>query len=144
MTIGSDKNSIINELREGLNKIRAKADINDGKVKMTWCTEFSSGVTSLKELNYGQIKLDSTYGGIRVHFRIILIEHSVIFLFLLAIGVYGLLDNGLDSVIIKIVTILLTANFVFCYLFPLMALNTFINDINKRTKNKRVEQEYVH
>ena len=136
VTIDLDKNSIINELTEELNKIRTKVEISDSKVKMTWCTEFSSRVTSLKEFNKGQIELDSTNGKIKVHFRIILVEHLVIFLFLLAIGLYGLLDNGLDSVMIKIAAILLTANFVFCYLFPLMGLNSFVSDFSKRTQDK--------
>jgi hypothetical protein len=137
VTFALDENSIINELTKGLNKIGAKAEVNENKVKMTWCTEFSSQTTSLKELNRGRIILDSTKGGTKVHFRIVLIEHLVIFIFLLAIGLYGLFDSGLDSVKIKIATILLTANFVFCYLFPLMSLNSFIQDINKRTQDNR-------
>jgi hypothetical protein len=138
LIIDLDKDSIINELTDGLNRIRTQFKLHDDRLKLTWCTEFSSGTSSLKEFNKGQIKLVSTNGQIRVHFKIVLIEHLVIFLFLLTLGVYGLLNSGLDSVIFKIAVILLTANFVFCYLFPLMALNSFIDDIKKRTNAKAI------
>ena len=131
MTLDLDRNSTKNRLIEGLSKIGAKAEINDDQVKMTWCTEFSSRTTSLKEFNRGRIVLDSTNGGTKIHFRILLIEHLVIFLFLLSLGLYGLFDEGLDSVMIKVAAILLITNFVFCYLFPLMSLNTFVDDLNK-------------
>jgi hypothetical protein len=131
-----DKNSILNELIEELKSIGTQVDLKDDNVKMTWSIEFSSGITSFKEFNKGQIKLVLTDEGIKLHFRIILVEHLVIFLFLIAIGVYGLFDSGLDSIMVKVTAILLTANFVFCYLFPLMALNSFIHNFNKRTKNK--------
>ena len=39
--------------------------------------------------------------------------------------------------LIKISLILLTANFVFCYLFPLMALNSFVQDFTNRTQNTK-------
>ncbi len=136
LVLDSDKDSIIKDLTAGLNGIRTKFELHDDRLNLTWCTEFSSGTSSLKEFNKGQIKLISTNGQFKVHFKIVLIEHLIIFLFLLTLGVYGLLDNGPDSVIFKIAIILLTANFVFCYLFPLMALNSFIDDIKKRTRDK--------
>jgi hypothetical protein len=136
VTIDLDENSTKNELCERLDKIGAKAYFNDNKVKITWCTEFSSRTTILKEFNRGRIELNSTNGQTKIHFRIVLIEHLLIFLFLVSLGLFGLFDRGLDSVIIKIVAILLIANFLFCYLFPLMALNSFIADIHKGTKDK--------
>lgn len=135
LIIDSDKDSIINELTVGLNGIKTQFKLHEDSLNLTWCTEFSSGTSSLKEFNKGQIKLISTNGQFKVHFKIILIEHLIIFLFLLTLGGYGLFDNGLDSVIFKVAVILLTANFVFCYVFPLMALNSFIDDIRKRTRD---------
>jgi len=95
-------------------KCRHILEINDDKMKMTRCTEFSSRTTSLKDFNKGDIELGLTNEKIKVHFRIYLIEHLVIFLVVLAIGAYGLFDKGFGSVLIKISLILLTANFVFC------------------------------
>ena len=136
LIIDSDKDSIINELTAGLNGTRTQFKLHDNILNLTWCTEFSSGGSSLKEFNKGQIKLIPTNGQFKVHFKIILIEHLIIFLFLLTLGVYGLIDKGLDSVIFEVAIILLTANFVYCYVFPLMALNSFVDDIRKRTRDK--------
>jgi len=135
VTVDLDRNSIINGLTEDLNKVGTETEIKDNKVKMTRCTEFSSGKTSFKEFNNGDIELDLTSDKAKVHFRIFLVEHLVIFLVALAIGAYGFFDEGLRSVMIKISIIILTANFVFCYLFPLMALNSFIQDFTNRTKH---------
>lgn len=136
VTIDLDEDSTKSELSKELGKIRANAEFSDSKVKMTWCIEFSSRVTSLKEFNRGHIALDSTSERTKINIRVVLIEHLVIFLFLVSLGLYGLFDSGLDSVIVKIAGILLTANFVFCYLFPLMSLNSFVRGFNKWTREK--------
>lgn len=136
VTIDLDGDSIKSELSKELSKIRANAEFIDSKVKMTWCIEFSSRATSLKEFNRGHIALDSTSERTKVNIRIVLIEHLVIFLLLVSLGLYGLFDSGLDSVMVKIAAILLIANFVFCYLFPLMSLNSFVRNLNKWTRNK--------
>lgn len=136
VTIDLDGDSTKSELSKELGKIRANVEFSDSKVKMTWCVEFSSRVTSLREFNRGHIVLDSTSEMTKINIRIVLIEHLVIFLFLVSLGLYGLFDSGLDSVIVKIAGILLTANFVFCYLFPLMSLKSFVRGLNKWTRDK--------
>lgn len=127
---------IINALSEDLNNVGSEVKIEDNKLKITWCREFSSGVTSFNDYNRGEIKLSLTNQKVEMHFRIYLVEHIVIFLVTLALGAYGIFENGLGSIWLKVATVVLIVNFVFCYLFPLMALNTFTHIFINRKQNK--------
>lgn len=126
---------IVNRLTEDLNKTGTEIEIKDTKMKLVRCIEFSSRTTSLKDFNKGEIKLNKVNEQMKVNFRIYLIEHLIIFLVIAAIGAYGLFDKGIDSVLLKVSLLLLTVNFIFCYLIPLMTLNSFVKDfINKILK----------
>ncbi len=88
LIINSDKDSIINDLTAGLNGIRTQFELRDDRLNLTWCAEFSSGTSGVKEFIKGEIKLVSTNVQFKVHFTIIVIEHLIIFVFLLTVGVY--------------------------------------------------------
>lgn len=136
VTLDLDKKSTENMLVEHLVKSDAKAEISEDQIKITWCTGFSSRATSLKEFNRGKIILVPAGDATGIHVRILLIEHLVIFSFLTVIGLCIFFTRGLESVLLKVVAMLLFANFVFCYLLPLMSLKSFIDDL-KNTNQKR-------
>jgi len=116
---------IINKLTEDLSKTDNTIDIKDDKVILTHCSEFSSK-TSFNFLNRGEINWDKSDGRIRLIFKIYLIEHLIFFLLTITVGVYGLIDSGLSSVVMKVMALILIVVFVFGYLMPLMTLNSFV------------------
>jgi hypothetical protein len=128
---------IVEGLSADLSKVGCEIKINDETIGITRCIEFSSRTTSLKEFNRGRIELRTVDGEVKVCFCIYVVEHLIFFLASIALGVYGFFDDGVNSVMIKIALLLAMANFVFCYLFPLMALNSFIHIfINNTLKNE--------
>jgi len=141
MIIHLDKSSlnyidITNKLRECLTRVGNEIDLIDDKIKIVQCLEFSSRATSFKKFNKGEINFEKSNERVKVSFRIYLGEHLIIFLFTAALGFYGLVEEGTNSLMLKIALLLLTANFLFCYLMPLMSLNSFVKDFNNRTINK--------
>jgi len=133
---GSSYQDIASDLTEALNKVGSDVEIKDNKVKIVRCTEFSSRMTTFKGDNRGEIDLNMTGQKLKMYFRIYLVEHVVVFLVTLAIGAYGAFADGFGSVWLKVAAVALIANFVFCYLFPLMALDTFIHLFTKKVQSK--------
>ena len=129
-------NDIVDRLNSELTTMQTEMKTKDNLIMMDRCSEFSSRTTSFKSFNKGRISLDSTNDTLKLTFIIYLVEHLILFILAGLLGAFGFIDKGIDSVVLKVAVILLIANFVFCYLIPLITLNSFIKDFTNRTLKK--------
>ncbi|WP_186754216.1 hypothetical protein [Echinicola salinicaeni] len=123
---------IINGLSKDLIKSGNEIEIIGNKIRIVSGPEFSAK-TSFKEFNKGHIDLDKTDNKVKVSIKIYLIEHLIAFFIVFAMATYGLIEKGYESAILKVALLLLMASFVFCYLMPLMTLNSYIKKLTNRT-----------
>jgi hypothetical protein len=127
---------IVEKLSDDLKKIETEIETKGNLIIMDRCSEFSSRTTSFKNFNKGKINLDSTKDTLKLTFRIYLVEHLIIFVFAGLLAAFGLIDGGVDSIVLRVAIILLIADLVFCYIIPLMTLDSFLKDFINRTLKK--------
>jgi hypothetical protein len=127
---------IVEKLSDDLKKIETEIETKGNVIIMDRCSEFSSRTTSFKNFNKGKINLDSTKDTLKLTFRIYLVEHLIIFVFAGLLAALGLIDEGVDSIVLRVAIILLVADLVFCYIIPLMTLDSFLKDFINRTLKK--------
>lgn len=124
---------ILNGVTEDLIESGNEIEIRDNKIKIVTCSEFCSR-TSFKDFNKGQVELSKSEDKVKINFKIYLTEHLIIFLGIIILGTYGLFNEGPDSILVRISLLLLIIDFVFCYLMPLMTLDSFVKNLNRTLK----------
>ena len=111
-------------------------EVGENEIKLKECAQFSSRGLRLKNLNKGKITFEKTNEIIVIKSKIILIEHIILFTIIMVFIGFGILNND----ILKVALILALATFVFCYLFPLITLNSFVNETIRKfsVQNKEI------
>ncbi len=123
---GTHHQEILTQLVNDLKEVGCEVIVKEDHLRLTRCEEFSSGMSTFKYFNKGNIVVIRTNKQVTLQFRIFLVEHLILFLGVLIMGAFGIYQDGFRSNLTLISLILLLANFIFNYLFAVMALNTFV------------------
>ena len=111
-------------------------EIENNKIKILETDEFSSK-TSLRNLNKGEISFFKTEDHIIIKGKLLLIENLIISLVIISIGYFIIFKSGVklfDGIFIT--AILMALAIAFLYVFPMIAFNSFFNEVIQRIKEE--------
>lgn len=127
---------IMNIALHELTEFKSLSNIEGTTIKIIRSDGFSSGST-LRNFNKGEIKFIEEGNSIRIKGRFVLIEHFILIIidcFLAALILSG--DIGIYKSL-SIIALIFVVSFVFFYLFPYMAFDTYFDILTKRIKEKQ-------
>lgn len=108
------------------------------KITLRECKEFSSGTSSLINVNRGYIKFEQMQDTIEIKSSIIVYEHFISFVLCILLTISGIVNYNKTPVMLTVGLIALLAGFVFFYLIPLMSLYSFIKGVVNEVKREAV------
>ena len=100
--------------------------VEENKIVISKCFAFSSTGSNLKDLNKGTVTFEKNNGFLNIDCKIMLIEHLVGWIPLVILMAYEIINNIKFNILYAILIVSI-ANFVFCYLFPLITFRMFFN-----------------
>jgi hypothetical protein len=127
----NNKNVVLQAFQNELKKLEGAAfRMEENKLKIIECYDFSSRGSNLKNLNRGDVCVESIGDKIHIKARVYLFEHLILLstmVIMCLLGFFSTLPYTPSFNSIGLVLILTFAIFVFAYLFPLIEFYTFFN-----------------